>query len=795
MKKILLFTALFVAVAFTTSAQWIEQATGFTAASRGIRDISIVDENIVWAVAYDGSGSNANVQQFTKTTDGGATWTPGTINVGNTTLGIAMIHAVSATTAYVAAFVNSTGQQGIFITTDGGTTWTRQTTAAYTSSTSFTNVVYFWGATDGFCMGDPVSGEYEIYTTTDGGTTWTPILGANIPNSLTGEYGYTGQYTTFGDNVWFTTNKGRIYHSTDKGYNWAVYQTPISDFGGPSMSGNIAFTNATNGLLVNVNNEMWETTDAGATWTSLTSTGTHYSTDIEAVPGINGTYVNSGNSSGFAYTNFNGHLWNQLANPGQVLEIGWLNATTGWVGSFNTDATTGGIFKFDGTIPTPLNNDLFAQEITYPTTGLVLSTTEYIEATIVNNGVNPQSNFDVTYSVNGGTLVTETVTATINSGESYTYTFTTPFDFSAAGTYSIEVSTALTSDENTANDNVTKVIELYSQVYERKIIHEQFTTELCQYCPPVLEYMSSLHDTYAPNMITITHHSGYGTDFLTNAAAVDMEEFYNDGGSTFTPGGMFDRHYNGLDNDNNSGIDPGPVFWCGSPYGGNRIDERLALPAFVSVNIDGSFDTQTRELSFTVSGDFVNNFIGDLSINVWLTEDHIAQQSQASAPVGFEHRYTQRAAITNYIGDMLQNGATDGDTYTQTYTYTVDASWDWHNMYIVAFVGNYDASSVNNREVHNANEKLFTELTITSLSNIEDKNVRVYPNPTTGLFNIQGIEGSNVEVVNSLGQVVYSVNNVSSLQTIDLSNNSEGTYFVKIKTNDSVVTRKISYIK
>jgi PKD repeat protein len=76
--------------------EWIRQNSGFTTANRGINHISIVDANTVWALGYDGTGAAANVQQFTKTTNGGATWTPGNINVGNTGLGISMIHALDA---------------------------------------------------------------------------------------------------------------------------------------------------------------------------------------------------------------------------------------------------------------------------------------------------------------------------------------------------------------------------------------------------------------------------------------------------------------------------------------------------------------------------------------------------------------------------------------------------------------------------------------------------------------------------------------------------------------------------
>ncbi len=77
----------------------------------------------------------------------------------------------------------------------------------------------------GVAQGDPVSGEYEIYVTTNGGEAWTPIPGANIPNPTSGEFGITGNYCAFGDNIWFGTNQGRIFRSTDKGNTWAASMT------------------------------------------------------------------------------------------------------------------------------------------------------------------------------------------------------------------------------------------------------------------------------------------------------------------------------------------------------------------------------------------------------------------------------------------------------------------------------------------------------------------------------------------------------------------------------------------
>lgn len=104
------------------------------------------------------------------------------------------------------------------------------------------------------------------------------------------------------------------------------------------------------------------------------------------------------------------------------------------------------------------DDDIGVININEPQDGL-LSENETIEITVRNFGANSQSNFDVTYQVDGGTLITETFTGTIESATNETFTFTTTADLSTVGeTYSITASTALTNDEDTNNDSFTKEV-------------------------------------------------------------------------------------------------------------------------------------------------------------------------------------------------------------------------------------------------------------------------------------------------------------------------------------------------
>ncbi len=105
-----------------------------------------------------------------------------------------------------------------------------------------------------------------------------------------------------------------------------------------------------------------------------------------------------------------------------------------------------------------LADDVGTLEITAPESGSGLGM-ETVSINIKNFGTNPQSNFDVQYSINGGTPVVESFTGTIASEEEVVYSFATQGDFTALGSYTIAASTSLTGDLESSNDEATKVID------------------------------------------------------------------------------------------------------------------------------------------------------------------------------------------------------------------------------------------------------------------------------------------------------------------------------------------------
>ncbi len=80
------------------------------------------------------------------------------------------------------------------------------------------------------------------------------------------------------------------------------------------------------------------------------------------------------------------------------------------------------------------------------------SANQLITVELENKGNTPAGNFDVSFALNGATLVTDRFTGTIQPGELAEFTFGFAKDFSAPGIHTLTAKTKLESDANTDND-------------------------------------------------------------------------------------------------------------------------------------------------------------------------------------------------------------------------------------------------------------------------------------------------------------------------------------------------------
>ena len=132
------------------------------------------------------------------------------------------------------------------------------------------------------------------------------------------------------------------------------------------------------------------------------------------------------------------------------------------------------------------------------------------------------------------------------------------------------------------------------------------------------------------------------------------------------------------------------------------------------------------------------------------------------------------------------------NTWTHTSPDTYDASYWWWS-WILPELGPFGTwtfevsyQGVTHQHEFNYLEELTTTENIASTESIE-----LYPNPTTGILNIRGLntENSRIKILDSIGKIVDQPK--SEDHQIDLSNLANGLYFIVIETDKLQISKRI----
>tara|TARA_Y100000782_G_scaffold113915_1_gene148385 strand:- start:3468 stop:6128 length:2661 start_codon:yes stop_codon:yes gene_type:complete len=137
---------------------------------------------------------------------------------------------------------------------------------------------------------------------------------------------------------------------------------------------------------------------------------------------------------------------------------GTVQSTTG---SLYVTFTSDGSVTYSGwsadisCIGTPVANEVSTQSVTLQSCGDARTP---ITATFFNGGTANIAFPVVSYSINGGQIVSETILDTLFSATGYTYTFQQTADLSASGTYTVEAFTSVLSDPDVSNDTASATL-------------------------------------------------------------------------------------------------------------------------------------------------------------------------------------------------------------------------------------------------------------------------------------------------------------------------------------------------
>lgn len=250
---------------------------------------------------------------------------------------------------------------------------------------------------------------------------------------------------------------------------------------------------------------------------------------------------------------------------------------------------------------------------------------------------------------------------------------------------------------------------------------EELTSHSCTYCPlgaGMLHELCHLRDDIA--LVAIHGNLSSADPFKT--AQCDTIMSMMAGGTVSSPAvsyptGAFDRMI-GFDTEDPNALLAGLGFYeqyhqeAAQMYS-DMLNEKPDVPAFGEVNINSTYDPETRKAVITVDGELAKGFDGimgaDCKLTVYITEDHLIapQLNLGTWEQNYEHNNVFRLALGSARGVALKR---NGDAYKNEFTVDIPTTWKADNLSVVAFISRpLRANAYNDLYVNNANKRKLGE--------------------------------------------------------------------------------------
>ncbi|MFC5271257.1 T9SS type A sorting domain-containing protein [Adhaeribacter terreus] len=447
--------------------------------------------------------------------------------------------------------------------------------------------------------------------------------------------------------------------------------------------------------------------------------------------------------------------------------------------TFNKTSTTG-VLNVMGvsirTVASTLATDAGIIGITAPNSGCVLTNQETITVTVKNHGTTAQSNIPVSYKINNGTPVNEVIPGPIAPNSTSNYSFTTKANLSTLGTYSLEVRTNLTGDLAPTNDAMNRSIVLSAAPAVATITASGSTT-ICTGGSVTLTAASSTsgvtyqwfnNGTAIPNATAATYNATAAGSYtvvadLTGCSSAASAATVITMNTTPPAPGV------------NAG---GPTTFC---TGGsvNLTAVSAISGATFTWFLNGNVIPGATSATYTATA------AGSYSASA--TSNGCSSPASLSTTVTVKQKPTQ-PTITQ-TGNLLHSSSSTGNQWFKNGTAIPGATAQTLNA---SSNGTYTAKVTSNGCTSDASNAV----TITNTGISDDESnlpITVFPNPSTGVFNLILPEGKSVEITVSdlAGKLIQQKTLHSKTTQLNLSHAAKGIYLLQFKTETGTAIRKL----
>ena len=427
-------------------------------------------------------------------------------------------------------------------------------------------------------------------------------------------------------------------------------------------------------------------------------------------------------------------------------------------------------------------------QLTSPTSNCFLSNSETISCDIYNNGADSLYNFDISYTINNGTPVTETITDTILPTDTLNYTFTTTADLSSSGNYDFVIYSDVLGDTINTNDTIFTTIA-NTPVFTSFPYDNDFETNPTWWTPsgtssswelgtpaaPIINSPASGTNSWVTNL---TGNSNAETSYLVspcfsfvtlNKPRIEFDLWYETQQylSTLSFEYSLDNGQNWLPLSAGSANQNWSAVWTGSSGGWIHISNTVPDLAYMP----------------SVKFRFVYNAIQNSNEGVAVDNIYISNCNLGDPIADFTYTLNGlHAEFTNTSTGATSYSWNFGDLSTSTDT---NPSHDYINMdytYTVTLIAMNDCGS----------DTISYDITVTNIDKNNIDEILIYPNPAKTYLQIIDYNASiqDIDIYDVYGRKVKKIKSQNLKHKIQITDLEKGIYFINIKTNNNTIIKK-----
>lgn len=431
-----------------------------------------------------------------------------------------------------------------------------------------------------------------------------------------------------------------------------------------------------------------------------------------------------------------------------------------------------------------------------------------IKGVIKNLGVNALNSFKVSYKVNTVQSQEEEIVLSSPLSTGRTRTFTYPKKFALKDVHSyyfdVEISQPNGEEDSTFNNILPWVVQAYATKEPRVVLHEAFSSSTCGPCNAGnVNLKATLADADTSKWVCIKYqmYIPQPGDPYTTEEGVARSVYYGVSGVPHLVA-------NGV-----------PDGYKGSPnsYTVSKLNDLSEIPAVAKTS--ASAKIEDKKISFSATIDPVTNIVRPDNLRFFAAVVEKKTKKNVKTNGETEFFYVMKKFLTSEEGDPIDS-LKIGDKRTLNYSYTFSGDYrlpadasdpinfdvehsveNFEYLMVVYWIQHYDTKEVCQAGKADPNPH------IDNISKVEDikTNLNIYPNPLQGntLFvdiDLNRTTSAQVSIHDMLGKEVLrlpvkSYSAGKQTISINISDISNGIYFVRFSTTEGTTSRKLIVTK